>query len=170
MGPARLLCANNAQARVFKFSQAFYSIFNNRRQQIVFGERPADLQAVGSIDKHILEKRETYLKRIENYPLKKAIYYRNLRESTGVISVRGLSEITGEDWSYIARVLKTLNLAQGIQDFLNKNPFPQIVKHFNLRRLLEIVRLDDEESQMSQFQKVLANAAIINSSEGANSG
>src|SRR3989338_3606015 len=127
MGPARLLYANNLEARVFKFSQSFYSIFNNRRQQIVFGERPSDLADVQSIDKRIWEKHEAYLKRIENFPLKKAVYYRNLQESVGVKSVRGLSEITGEDWSYIAKVLRTLVLPQEIQDFLNKNPFPEIV-------------------------------------------
>ncbi len=155
MGPARLLCANNTQARIFKFSQAFYSIFNNRRQQIVFGERPGDLTDVQSIDKRILEKRETYLKRIENFPLKKAVYYRNLQETTGIKSVRGLSEITGEDWSYIARVLKTLELPEFIQSFLKDNQQPEIVKHFHLRRLVEIVRLGDEPGQLAQFRAML---------------
>ena len=91
MGPARLLHANKFEARIFKFSQPFYSIFNQRRQQIVFGERPEDLQNVQCIDKRILEKHQTYLKRIEDYPLKKAAYYQNLQGTSGVKSVRGLS-------------------------------------------------------------------------------
>lgn len=155
MGPAWLLCANNSAARVFKFSQVFYSIFNNRRQQIVFGERPEDLQSVQAIDKRIWEKHQTYLSRIENFPLKKAVYYRNLQASTGVKSVRGLSEITGVDWSHIARVLKTLELVEPIQKFLNDNQQPVILKLFNLRCLLEIVRLGDLSSQLAKFKAML---------------
>ena len=155
MGPARLLCANNSAARVFKFSQPFYSIFNQRRQQIVFGERPEDLRDVQTIDNRIWEKHQTYLSRIENFPLKKAAYYRNLQESTGVKSVRALSEITGEDWSSIARVLKTLELPDSIQSFLKDNQQPEIVKYFNLRRLIEIVRLGPEQSQLAQFRAML---------------
>lgn len=155
MGPARLLCANNSETRIFKFSQPFYSIFNQRRQQIVFGERPEDLQGVQTIDKRIWEKHQTYLSRIESYPLKKAVYYRNLQESTGVKSVRGLSEITGEDWSHIARVLKTLELPEFIQSYLKENQRPEVVKRFHLRGLLELVRLSEEHLQMSRFREML---------------
>ena len=97
MGSSRLLRANISESRIFKFSKAFYSIFDQRRKKIIFGERPEDLQEVKSIDKRIWEKHQTYLRRIENFPLKKAAYYRRLQESTGIKSVRGLSEITGED-------------------------------------------------------------------------
>ena len=84
--------------------------------------------------------------------LKKALYYRDLQESSGVKSVRGLSEITGEDWSYIARVLKTLELPELIQTFLNQNQDPAIIKHFHLRRLLELARLpQDAQIQRSLF-------------------
>ena len=160
MGPARLLHANKFKARIFKFSQPFYSIFNQRRQQIVFGERHEDLQNVQSIDKRILEKHQTYLRRIEDYPLKKAAYYRNLQESTGVRSVRGLSEITGEDWSHIARVLKTLELTASIQKFLKENQQPEIVKSFNLRRLIEIVRLGDDQAQYARFREMLGEIGV----------
>ena len=155
MGPARLLCANNSETRVFKFSQPFYSIFNQRRQQIVFGERPEDLRGVQTIDKRIWEKHQTYLNRIENFPLKKAVYYRNLQESTGVKSVRGLSEITGEDWSHIARVLKTLELPESIQKFLKENQEPEILECFNLRRLIELVRIPDEHMQVMRFRELI---------------
>ena len=141
--------------RTFNYTQAFYSIYQHRRQQIVFGERPEDLQNVQSINKRILEKHETYLKRLEDHPLKKAVYYRDLQESTGVKSIRSLSEITGEDWSYIARILKTLELPEAIQRFLKENQQPKIVKHFNLRRLIELVRLEDEHSQMARFRELL---------------
>jgi len=155
MGSSRLLCANNNQSRVFKFSKPFYSIFNNRRQQIIFGERPADLEDIQSIDKRIWEKHQTYLKRIENFPLKKAAYYRNLQESAGVKSVRGLSEITGEDWSYTARVLKTLKLPEPIQFFLRQNQQDASVRYFHLSRLLELVRIEDQNAQMARFRDML---------------
>lgn len=155
MGPARLLYANKAQARVFKFSQAFYSIFNNRRQQIVFGERPNDLADVQSIDKRIWEKHQTYLKRIENFPLKKAAYYRNLQETTGTKSVRALSEMTGEDWSYIARVLKTLKLTEPIQLFFRENQQNAVVRYFHLSRLLELVRIEGQDAQLAKFKDML---------------
>src|SRR3989338_3296810 len=128
-------------SRIFKFSQSFYSILQHRQQQIIFGERPGNLCAIKTVDQRIWEKHQTYLKRLENFPLKKARYYQQLKETTGIKSVRGLAEITGEDWSYIARVLKTLELPQQIQQFLNSNQDPETVRHFHLKRLLELVRL-----------------------------
>ena len=76
----------------------------------MFGERPEHFTDVQTVSMRELEKHQTYLKRLESFPLKKAEYYQNLRESTGAKSVRALSEITGEDWSYIAKVLRTLEL------------------------------------------------------------
>jgi hypothetical protein len=147
--------SQDSHSRIFIYQQAFYSIFQRRRQQIVFGERPEDLAQAGTIDQRILEKHQTYLRRLENFPLKKAAYYRQVQESTGIKSVRGLSEITGEDWSYIARVLKTLELPAAIRDFLNTHRAPATVRHFNLRRLLEIVRAGSESRQYARFQEAL---------------
>jgi len=142
-------------SRTFEYSQPFYSIFEHRRQQFVFGERPEDLSEVETVDQKVWKKHRIYLARLENFPLKKAAYYRQLQESTGIKSVRGLSEITGEDWSYIARVLKTLELPVSIQEFLTNHPEPEIMKHFHLRRLLEVVRIQDENSQLQRFGEIL---------------
>ena len=142
-------------ARVFVYQQAFYSIFQQRRQQIVFGERPEDLAQAGTIDQRILEKHQTYLRRLENFPLKKAAYYRQIQDSTGIKSVHAIAEITGEDWSQIARVLKTLELPAPIQDFLNTHREPATLKHFHLRRLLELVRLKNEPLLSSKFREML---------------
>jgi hypothetical protein len=142
-------------SRTFVFSQPFYSIFEQRRQRFLFGERPEDLQEVETIDQRIWEKHQTHLRRLENFPLKKAAYYRQLQESTGIKSVRGLSEITGEDWSYIARILKTLELPAPIQDFLNANAAPAVIKTFHLRCLVELVRIGDENLQFSKFREIL---------------
>ena len=147
--------ADLSASRTFEYSQPFYSIFENRRQQFVFGERPEDLAEVETVDQKVWKKHRTYLVRFDNFPLKKAAYYRQLQESTGIKSVRGLAEITGEDWSYIARVLKTLELSAAIQEFLANHPEPEIVKHFHLRVLLELVRLGDENTQLTRFREIL---------------
>ena len=168
MGPVLLPGMNSVDLRIFHYEQPFYNIFKQRRQQFCFGERPEALLDVQTINQRILEKHQTYLKRLENFPLKKAEYYRNLQESKGVKSVRALSEITGEDWSYIARVLKVLELPESIQKFLKENQQSEIVKHFNLRRLLEIVRLGDESSQLAKFRELFDESAL-NLSPGVSS-
>ena len=156
--PLLTLCeplTESSPVRTFQFTQPFYSRFEQGRKQLVFGERPENLADVGTIDHRIWEKHQTYLRRLEDFPLKKAAYYRGLQESTGIKSVRGLAEITGEDWSTIAKVLRTLELPKGIQDFLSKNPFPEFMKHFHLRRLLELVHLGNENSQFARFREML---------------
>jgi len=78
-----------------------------------------------------------------------------LKEAYGIHTVRGLSEITGEDWSYIAKILKTLSLSEPIKDFMrnNKND-PAIIKFFHLRRLLDIVRQGEERLQLTRFREI----------------
>lgn len=142
-------------SRTFEYSRPFYSIYGKRRQHFVFGERPEELAGVETIDQKVLEKHRVHLVQLENYPLKKAAYYRQLQESTGIKSVRGLAEIKGEDWSSIAKVLRTLELSGKIKDFLSKNPFPEFVKHFHLRRLLELVRLGDGNAQLARFREII---------------
>ena len=146
---------NASGVRIFKYCTAIYSIFERRRQQFVFGERPEALEDVGIPDQRDVEGYRTYLSRLENFPLKKAEYYRELQESTGIQSVRGLSEITGEDWSYIARVLRTLELPAPIRDYLQSHRDPAVVTTFHLRRLTELVRLGDEDIQFARFRKML---------------
>ena len=155
MGRSKIPATQQFESRIFQYSQPYYSKYQHRRQQFVFGERPKDLESVEAVNQRVWEKHQTYLKRLENFPLKKAEFYRNLQESAGVKSVRGLSEITGEDWSYIARILKTLELPDSIQRFLKESREAEIVKHFHLRRLIEIVRLCDEPRQLALFRTML---------------
>ena len=124
----------------------------------MFGERPEEFDDVETINMQVLERRRVFLERLENFPLKKAEYYQELKATTGVKSVRGLSEITGEDWSYIAKVLRTLELPTPIQDYLQNHQEPEIVKYFHLKRLLELVRLDDENAKFSRFSKMIGEA------------
>ena len=155
MGSVLQRPVNASGVRIFKYCAPIYSIFDRRRQQFVFGERPEVLEDVGIPDQRDMERYRTYLARLENFPLKKAEYYRELQESTGIKSVRGLSEITGEDWSSIARVLRTLELPAPIRDYLQSHRDPAIVKTFHLSRLLELVRLDTESLQFARFREML---------------
>ena len=118
MGSDNDLSANTHYPRTFVFKQTFYSIFQQGKKQILAGERPSDLACVETIDQKILKKHCVYLSRLESFPLKKAKYYQQLKESTGIQTVRGLSEITGEDWSYIAKILKTFGTSAGNTEFL----------------------------------------------------
>lgn len=71
-------------------------------------------------------------------------------------TVRGLSTITGEDWSYIAKILRVLLLPEPIKDFLRNNKSnSEIVKFFTLRRLLNIVRQREERLQLSYFSELM---------------
>ncbi|MCD4779535.1 MAG: RHS repeat-associated core domain-containing protein [Candidatus Omnitrophica bacterium] len=40
-----------------------------------------------------------------------------------VWGVRGLSKITGEDWSYISKLLRTLKLPEQVKEFLKENTY-----------------------------------------------
>jgi len=160
MGPLILSGMNATELRVFQYEQPFYNIFKQRRLQFSFGQRPDELANVPTIDQRIWEKHQTYLKRLENFPLKKAEYYRALQESKGIKGVRGLSEITGEDWSYIAKVLRTLELPAAVQSYLNENQEPEVVKHFHLKRLLEIVRAGNEVQQLEKFRELFQAAKL----------
>ena len=81
-GVLYLTLNDSVEVRTFKYTQAFYSIYQHRRQQIVFGE-PKELGPVETIDQKVWEKHQTYLQRLENFPLKKAAYYKDLQESSG---------------------------------------------------------------------------------------
>jgi hypothetical protein len=79
-----------------------------------------------------------------------------LKESQGVNSIRGLAKITGEDWSYVAKIIRTLELAEPIKEFLrsNKND-PAILQFFHLRKLLDIVRQGEERQQLTRFRGMI---------------
>lgn len=85
-----------------------------------------------------------------------------LKESQGVNSVRDLSKITGEDWSYIAKVFRLLDLPESLKDFLrdNKNN-PEIVPLFNLSKLLDIVRQGEEALQLALFRETMVNRGYL---------
>ena len=80
-------------------------------------------------------------------------------QSTGASSIRHLAEITGEDWSYLAKIFRILELPEEIRNFLRKNLYPELVKYFHLRCLLEIVRLP-KHAQTQRFREICEAIAI----------
>lgn len=86
-----------------------------------------------------------------------------MKEAHGVNTVRGLSMITGEHWSYIAKILRVLELPESVKDFLreNKND-PYIVKLFTLRRLLDIVRQGEKQPQLNRFSELVEEFGVGN--------
>jgi len=134
-----------------------FIVFENSKRKFCLGIRPEDLADVYTIDQKVLKKHRYYLNRLAQFPLDKAEYYQRLKEAHAVNTVRGLPKITEEDWSYTAKILRILALPEQIKDFLrnNKND-PSIVKLFNLRRLLDIVRQGEEQLQLRRFRKLKA--------------
>jgi len=142
--------------RTYSFELPFYTIIRKARQKFCLGTRPEDLADIDTIETKTLKKHQAYLKRLERFPLDKAEYYLRLKETYAVNSVRGLSRITGEDWSYIARILKTIDLCDSIKDFLKKNKEdPETLRYFHLRRLLDIVRQGEDQLQLTLFRQFI---------------
>lgn len=142
-----------------KFS--FFISITNFKRKICFGTRPEDLADMGILQQKAWERHQAHLNRLTRFPLDKAEYYQRLKEYHAVNTVRGLSKITGEDWSYIAKILRILALPEPIKDFLRNNKnYPDIVKFFTLRRLLNIVRQGEERLQLSYFRQLVEKIGI----------
>jgi len=142
--------------RTYSFEFPFYTIIQKAKQKFLLGSRPEDLADIETIENKRLKKHQSYLKRLERFPLDKAEYYLRLKETHAVNTVRGLSKITGEDWSYIARILKTLGLCDSIKDFFQKNKEdPETLRYFHLRKLLDIVRQGEERLQLARFRELI---------------
>lgn len=144
------------QPRTYWYEFQFFTMISGFRQKFCLGSRPEDLSDVDTIEQKAWEKHQAYLNRLERLPLEKAEYYVRLKEAHGVSTVRGLSKITGENWSYIAKVLRTLELPEPVKGFLQSNKSePAIVRFFHLRRLLDIVRQGEERLQLARFRELM---------------
>jgi len=146
----------NIQPRTYWWEFPFYTVIRSFRQKFCLGNRPEDLDQITKIEKRAWERHTAHLNRLERFPLDKAEYYLRLKESHGVNSIRALARITGEDWSYIAKIIRTLELSEPIKDFLRNNKSdPSTLQFFHLRRLLDIVRQGEERLQLSRFRELM---------------
>jgi hypothetical protein len=144
------------QPRTYWYETSFYRIFRDARQRFCLGNRPEDLEHIVTIEKRSWARHLAHLNRLARFPLDKAEYYIRLKESHGINSLRGLGKITGEDWSYIAKILRTIELSESIKDFLRNNKSnPAILQFFHLRKLLEIIRQGEERLQLSRFRELM---------------
>jgi hypothetical protein len=144
--------------RTFWCEFPFYTVITAARQKYCLGYRPEDLAHLETIEQKAWKKHQAHLIRLEQFPLEKAEYYLRLKEAHGINSVRGLSRITGEDWSYIARILKTLDLPESVKNFLKSNKKNStVIKFFHLRRLLDILRQGEERLQLARFQEFMVD-------------
>ena len=144
------------QPRTYWWEFPFYTVIRSFRQKFCLGNRPEDLDQITKIEKRAWERHTAHLNRLERFPLDKAEYYLRLKESHGVNSIRVLARITGEDWSYIAKIIRTLELSEPIKDFLRNNKSdPSTLQFFHLRRLLDIVRQGEERLQLSRFRELM---------------
>jgi len=151
------------QPRTYWWEFPFYTIIRSFRQKFCLGNRPEYLDRIATIEKRTWEKHLAHLNRLERFPLDKAEYYLRLKESHGVNSIRALAKITGEDWSYIAKIIRTLDLPESIKEFLRSNKSDSgILQFFHLRRLLDIVRQDEERLQLSRFRELMQELEEIN--------
>ena len=153
---------STATPRTYWCEFPYYTVINNFKQHLCLGYRPQDLSHIETIEQKAWKKHQAHLNRLENFPLDKAEHYLRLKEAHGVKTVRGLSKITGEDWSYIAKVLRVLSLPESIKDYLrnNKNNL-SIVKFFTLRKLLDIVRQGEESLQIIRFRELMEEIGAL---------
>lgn len=152
---------STATPRTYWCEFPYYTVINKFKKHLCFGFRPQDLSDIETIEQKALKKHQAHLNRLESFPLDKAEYYLRLKEAHGVGTVRGLSKITGEDWSYIAKVLRVLSLPESIKVYLRNNKNDQsIVRYFTLRKLLEIIR-QDEVLQIAKFNEFMVELGLI---------
>ncbi len=152
---------SRVRPRTFWFEYSYYTVTIGDEQRFHFGVRPQDLAHLESIRKREWERHQAYLERLEQFPLDKADYYVRMRENYAINTVRGLGQLTGEDWSKIAKLLRILDLPDAIKDYLrNHKDEPEIVEFFTLNRLLDIVRSGNEREQLYQFRKMMYDADL----------
>jgi len=145
----------NIRPRTYWIEYPFYTVINGAKQKLNFGHRPSDLSHIDTIEQKAWKKHQTYLNRLEQFPLDKAEYYLRIKEAYGINSIRGLAKMIGEDWSHISRILKTLDLPKPIREYFKSNRSnPDFVKFFNLRRILDVVRQDEERLQLACFHEL----------------
>jgi hypothetical protein len=87
--------------------------------------------------------------------------YRRLMRENGYRSVRALARATGEDHSRLARVLKVLELPEGVLAALREHSANARVRaHFTEKRLREMVaKKRSETARLREIERVVGGAA-----------
>ena len=128
--------------------------YSFRETKLSFGYRPEDLASVETIEQKGMEEAPSPSEPSGTLPAGKGGILPEIK-SARYKERQGPCRGHGEDWSYIARVLKTLVLAEPIKDYLRTHKYdPTVVKFFHLRVLLDIVRQDEERLQLGRFRSL----------------
>lgn len=142
--------------RTFWVEFPFYKSIRNSKQSFLLGYRPENLSGTATLNQRSWKKHKAHLNRLDRFSLEKADYYLRLKEVYNINTVRGLSNLTGESWSYIAKILKISTLPELIKEFLRSHKKdPKIMKLFTFRRLLAIVRKGSKKLQLEYFRALI---------------
>ncbi len=140
----------------------FYSRRVERRKVVELGERPGGLPDGSTVTERAWKRYQAYLNRVS--PIDRADFYARLRER-GFGSVRAMAQVTGEDWSRVARLLKLLELPGSVLGYLRTHKDPATVAAFSERRLRELLALGDPARIEERFAGLLAEGGLTELAE-----
>lgn len=120
--------------------------------------KPGALRDDGPVDQRAWRHYQAYLSAVR--PVARADFYKRLMDRKGIKSIRGLAQVTGEDWSRVARVLKILDLPAPVLDYLRTHDSPDLLRTFTEKSLRELVRIGDPRLIWSRFQSLLSKLDV----------
>lgn len=139
----------NPLTRTLPTQTECFTRHERRRRILELSPKPKNLPE-GPVVQRAWRRYQSYLSRIR--PVARADFYRRLKETRGLKSIRALAKVTGEDWSRVARVLKLLELPTPVLEYLRHHDVPWISE----RRLQELFSLKDARLIWERFQQLLS--------------
>jgi hypothetical protein len=133
----------------------YFAVYRNRRRALV--SRNAPQGAGGGRPMHARQWR-AYQNLMDQEPAwERAERYRQMMRDEGYRSVRALAKATGEDHSRIARVLKVLELPEGVLAALRDHAANARVRtHFTEKRLRQMVtKKRSEAAMLREIERVI---------------
>jgi len=151
-----------ATARTLKFYQTLrtstpFFLRHERRAKVMELDPKPDALTGETVDGRAWKGYQAYLVRIR--PWARADFYKRLMERQGCQSVRALAQVTGEDWSRVARVLKILELPAPVLEYLRSHDSPELVNCFTERQLRGLLELRDDRMIWERFQQLVAQGS-----------
>ena len=116
----------------------YFAVYRNRRRALISGQAPQGVN--GDRPMHGREWR-AYQNRMNEEPAwERAERYRRMMQENGYRTIRALARAAGEDHSRIARVLKVLELPEGVLAALREHSAnARVWAYFTEKRLRQMV-------------------------------
>ena len=133
----------------------YFTVYQGRRRRLVSGKAPAGVN--GGRPMHMREWR-AFQNRMNDEPAwERAERYRRMMQENGYRSIRALARAIGEDHSRIARVLKVLDLPEGVLAALRDHSEHVCVRaHFTEKRLRHLtMKKRSETAMLREIQEVV---------------